>query len=87
MLSVARAVWLARLFTSLATTANSFPAAPARAASIVAFKASRVCPAIVWISPTTSPIWPAVSARLRTMRLDSSTCCTAPPVTEAARAT
>ena len=48
--SVARAVWPARCFTSTATTAKPLPCSPARAASIVAFSASRlVCPATVWI--------------------------------------
>ena len=40
--SVAFAVWLARLFTSEATTAKPRPASPARAASMVALSASRV---------------------------------------------
>jgi hypothetical protein len=45
--SVAFAVCLASSLTSLATTANPFPASPARAASMVAFSASRlVCCAI-----------------------------------------
>ena len=44
MSSVALAVCLASSLTSLATTANPLPASPARAASIVAFRASRfVC--------------------------------------------
>ena len=42
MSSVARAVWLARLLTSCATTAKPRPASPARAASIVAFKREQV---------------------------------------------
>src|SRR5882762_1635570 len=43
--SVALAVSLASSFTSLATTAKPFPASPARAASMAAFRASRfVCP-------------------------------------------
>ena len=63
MSSVAFAVWLARLFTSPATTAKPLPASPARAASIVAFKASRlVCAAMSWISCTTSPTFCAASA-------------------------
>jgi hypothetical protein len=54
---VARAVWLASSFTSAATTAKPRPASPARAASIVAFSASRlVWPAMVVIIVTTSPI-------------------------------
>jgi hypothetical protein len=39
--SVARAVWSASDFTSVATTAKPLPASPARAASIVAFNARR----------------------------------------------
>ena len=47
MSSVARAVSCASSFTSLATTAKPLPASPARAASIVAFSASRfVCSAM-----------------------------------------
>ncbi len=54
---VALAVCSASAFTSAATTAKPLPAAPARAASMVAFSASRlVCPAMVEMSPTTSPI-------------------------------
>src|SRR6267143_2059320 len=46
--AVAFAVWLARLFTSEATTAKPLPASPARAASMVALSASRlVCEAMV----------------------------------------
>ena len=45
--SVALAVWLASDLTSEATTAKPRPASPARAASMVAFSASRlVCSAI-----------------------------------------
>src|SRR6267142_2499298 len=55
--SVAFAVWPARVLTSCATTANPRPASPARAASMVALRASRlVCSAIDVISFTTSPI-------------------------------
>ena len=55
--SVAFAVWLASDLTSDATTAKPRPASPARAASMVAFSASRlVCSAIAVISLTTSPI-------------------------------
>ena len=54
---VALAVCSASAFTSDATTAKPRPASPARAASIVAFSANRlVCPAIVLINSTTSPI-------------------------------
>jgi hypothetical protein len=49
---------------SEATTAKPRPASPARAASMVAFSASRlVCAAMLLISPTTSPILPADVAR------------------------
>jgi hypothetical protein len=59
--SVAFAVWLASDLTSDATTANPLPACPARAASMVAFNASRfVCEAMSLIRPTTSPIRLAV---------------------------
>ncbi len=48
--------------TSAATTANPFPASPARAASIAAFKASMfVCPAMSLISCRISPIFCACS--------------------------
>ena len=57
MSSVAFAVWLASDFTSEATTAKPLPASPARAASMVAFSASRlVWPAMSLMSLTTSPI-------------------------------
>jgi hypothetical protein len=58
--SVERAVWSARRLTSLATTAKPRPASPARAASMVAFRASRwVWEAISVIMSITSPIfWP-----------------------------
>ncbi len=62
--SVALAVWVARVFTSEATTAKPLPASPARAASIVALSASRlVWPAMSLIRRTTSPIFCAASAR------------------------
>ncbi|MCG2799523.1 MAG: hypothetical protein L6367_13430 [Cellulomonas sp.] len=52
--SVASPVWLARSFTSLATTANPRPASPARAASMVALSASiRVWLEILDTAPTT----------------------------------
>ncbi len=54
---VAFAVCSASAFTSEATTAKPRPASPARAASMVAFSASRlVWPAMVLISSTTSPM-------------------------------
>ena len=54
--SVALEVWVESDLTSLATTAKPLPASPARAASMVAFSASRlVCEAICEISPTTEP--------------------------------
>ena len=57
MSSVAVAVSCASSFTSLATTAKPLPASPARAASIVAFSASRfVCSAMLVIAFTTAPI-------------------------------
>src|SRR5208337_4075631 len=65
MSSVALAVSLASSFTSFATTAKPFPASPARAASMVAFSASRfVCCAIEVITLITWPIsallWPSL---------------------------
>ena len=55
--SVALPVWLARFLTSLATTAKPLPASPARAASMVAFSASRlVCSAMLLIRSMISPI-------------------------------
>ena len=61
--SVAFAVWLARFFTSEATTAKPRPASPARAASMVALSASRlVCEAMVWIRSTTTLMRAAFSA-------------------------
>src|ERR1700733_9859912 len=55
--SVALAVWLASDLTSEATTAKPRPASPARAASMVAFNASRlVWAAMELIKPPTSPI-------------------------------
>ena len=57
MSSVARPVSCASSLTSVATTAKPLPASPARAASIVAFSASRlVCSAIEVIAWTISPI-------------------------------
>ena len=62
--SVARAVCPARSFTSAATTAKPRPASPARAASMVALRASRlVCPATAAIIATTSPMRWAAPAR------------------------
>jgi len=61
--SVALAVCPASVFTSDATTANPRPASPARAASIVAFNASRlVCSAICEMRSTTEPICRTVCA-------------------------
>ena len=66
---VALAVCCASDFTSEATTAKPRPAAPARAASMVALSASsEVCAATPSISLTTAPMRSAAAARLRTMR-------------------
>jgi len=63
--SVALAVALASSLTSLATTANPLPASPARAASIVAFRARRfVCSAIEVMTLTTLLIWELLSPSL-----------------------
>jgi hypothetical protein len=72
-------------FTSEATTAKPLPASPARAASMVAFSASK----IVWsamsrMSLTTSPIFcapsatPAISPSV--CRVSCAACATMPPV-------
>ena len=67
---VALAVCSASAFTSDATTAKPRPASPARAASMVALSASRlVCPAMVLISSTTSPIRLAACASSPTRSL------------------
>jgi hypothetical protein len=57
--AVARPVFADKFFTSPAITANPLPASPARAASIVAFRASKfVCLAIAPISSATLPTRP-----------------------------
>jgi len=59
------AVCLASSLTSLATTANPLPASPARAASMVALRASRfVCWAIVVMTLMTLPISVLLSPKL-----------------------
>ena len=69
--SVALAVCVASVFTSLATTAKPRPDSPARAASMVAFSASRLVWLAIWlISDTTSPIFCAAAARLCTRLFD-----------------
>src|SRR6478672_8535361 len=71
---VAFAVCSARALTSDATTAKPRPASPARAASMVALRAKRlVCPAIVLISSTTSPMRPAALESSLTRSLDRRT--------------
>lgn len=60
--------WCARSLTSLATTANPLPASPARTASIVVFRASRlVCAATPWITSAAAMICPleVSNARIR----------------------
>lgn len=60
MIVVASEVRLASAFTSFATTAKPLPAAPARAASIDAFSASRfVCRAMPSMSRATRPTLPS----------------------------
>jgi hypothetical protein len=55
--AVALEVCAASDLTSVATTAKPRPASPARAASIVAFNASRLfCPTMALTRLTTSPI-------------------------------
>src|SRR5438270_741300 len=73
MSSVARAVSWASSLTSLATTAKPLPASPARAASMVAFSASRlVCSAIPLISLMTVAISSEESPSLPTVALVAS---------------
>ena len=68
ILSILVLVWLARAFTPDATTANPLPASPARAASIVAFSASRlVCSAMSLIRLTTPVIFSAAWLRASTV--------------------
>ncbi len=88
MPSVALAVCVARPFTSDATTAKLFPASPARAASIVAFNASRlVWLAILLIRLTTSPIFCAASARPWIVALVRSAAATAAELMSVERVT
>ena len=85
MSSVALAVCLANSFTSVATTANPLPASPARAASIVAFNASRlVCSAMSWITSITLPISRAASPNSAIEALLALVNCEALPATWAA---
>ena len=71
--SVAFAVWPASALTSWATTAKPRPASPARAASMVAFSASRlVCSAIAWISVSTPSMRCVAAARLSISVIDFS---------------
>ena len=85
MSSVALAVCLASSLTSLATTANPFPASPARAASIVAFKASKlVCWAIDVMTLMTLPISVLLSPSFETVALVFSATLTADVATRAA---
>ena len=75
---MAFAVWLASALTSEATTAKPRPDSPARAASMVAFSASKlVWAAIEWISLTTSPIFSAPVDRAPTVALVRSASATA----------
>ncbi len=68
MSSVALAVSLASSFTSLATTAKPLPASPARAASMVALRASKlVCWAIEVMTLITWPISALLSPSLPTV--------------------
>ncbi len=83
---MALAVCSANAFTSEATTAKPLPAAPARAASIVALSASRlVCAAMPWIIVTTSPICVAWLLRPSTMLPVCRACSTASPAMRARR--
>src|SRR5580700_2544919 len=85
MSSVALAVCFASSLTSLATTANPLPASPARAASMVAFKASKfVCWAMEVMTLMTLPISALLSPSLATMALVLSATLTAEVATLAA---
>jgi len=85
---VAWPVWLASALTSPATTAKPLPASPARAASMVAFSASRlVCSAIVVIRVTTLPISSAASFSACTMVFADSALTLASVVVRSASAT
>src|SRR6516162_8095267 len=85
MSSVALAVCLANSLTSLATTAKPLPASPARAASMVAFKASKlVCWAMEVITLMTLPISALLSPSLATVVLVLSATLTAAVATLAA---
>ena len=87
MSSVALAVSLASSLTSLATTAKPLPASPARAASIVAFSASRlVCCAIEVMTLMTLPISALLSPSLAMVSLVVSADLTAVVATRAASA-
>jgi hypothetical protein len=69
------AVCFDRFFTSEATTANPLPAPPARAASIVAFKASRfVCEATLRMNSRTLSIFEATAVRFSTATSACATC-------------
>src|SRR4051812_4772843 len=85
MSSVARAVSCASSLTSLATTAKPLPASPARAASMVAFSASRlVCSAMPLISFTTVAISCEESPSFPTVLVVASATLTAWPATREA---
>ena len=87
MSSVAFAVSCASSLTSLATTAKPLPASPARAASIVAFSASRfVCSAMLVITLTTLPISAEDSPSLATVAVVVSAAVTARAATSLASA-
>ncbi len=76
--SVALAVSLASSLTSLATTAKPLPASPARAASMVAFRARRlVCWAMEVMTLMTCPISAEESPSLATVALVVSATLTA----------
>ena len=87
MSSVALAVSWASSLTSLATTAKPLPASPARAASMVAFSASRlVCSAMLVITFTTLPISADESPSLATVAVVVSAAVTARAATSLASA-
>ncbi len=82
---MAAAVALASSLTSPATTAKPLPASPARAASMVALRASRlVCSAMEVMTLMTSPISAELTPSLATVALVLSAAATAEAATRAA---
>ena len=64
---VAAAVWAASVFTSVATTAKPRPASPARAASMVALRASRLVWLATWLISSTMMLMRCAAAESASM--------------------